>query len=185
MTLREQIENYTPYNEQEQSDRRLMLQYMDTFPDLLTRENEMAHFTASCWIVNRDRSKVLMAYHNIYQSWSWLGGHADGEGDLLSVALREAQEESGITGAVPVSPAMFSLEILGVDAHRKRGHHVSSHLHLNATFLLEADDSLPLRVRPDENSAVRWIAAEDVLSAVSEPEMRVIYQKLMEKAGSL
>ena len=183
MTLREQIENYTPYNEQEQNDRRLMLQYMDTFPDLLTRENEMAHFTASCWIVNKARTKVLMAYHNIYQSWSWLGGHADGEEDLLAVALREAREESGITGAVPVFERIFSLEILGVDAHRKRERHVSSHLHLNATFLLEADDTLPLTVCPDENSAVGWIAAEDVLTAVSEAEMRVIYQKLMEKTA--
>ena len=181
--LRKQLEAYSPFNEQEISDKRLILRYMDIFPDLLTRENEMAHFTASCWIVNPDRTKVLMAFHNLYQSWSWLGGHADGEENLLNVALREAQEESGVSDARPVSEEIFSLEILGVDAHRKRGRHVSAHLHLNVTFLLEADDRNPVRPKPDENSAVRWIPAEDVLREVSEPEMRIVYQKLMDKAN--
>lgn len=180
-TLRQQIEHYEPFNEQEESDRRLILRYMDIFPDLLTRENEMAHFTASCWIANHDQTKVLMAYHNLYRSWAWLGGHADGEEDLLQVALREANEESGITGIRPQTKDIFSLEILGVDAHRKRGRHVSSHLHLNVTYFFYADDTLPLRVKPDENSAVRWIETGHVMDEVSEPEMRVVYQKLMEK----
>ena len=89
--LRAQIEAFCPYNEQETADRLQMLQDIDTFPVLLTRDNATAHFTASCWIVNPDRTKVLMAYHNLYQSWAWLGGHADGEEDLLAVALREAK----------------------------------------------------------------------------------------------
>ena len=151
--LRAQIEAFAPYNEQEEADRRQMLADMDCFSDLLTRENATAHFTASCWIVNPDRTKVLMAYHNLYQSWAWLGGHADGEADLLSVALREANEESGVLAA-PVSPDIFSL-----------------------------DDKSPIRCKPDENSAVRWLSAQDVLPSVSEPAMRPVYQKLMEKAA--
>ena len=178
-----QIEAFAPYNEQEEADRRQMLADMTVFPDLLTRENATAHFTASCWVVNPDRTKVLMAYHNLYQSWAWLGGHADGESDLLSVALREANEESGIQ-AVPVSPEIFSLEILHVAPHVKRGKFVCAHLHLNATYLLDADDLAPIRCKPDENSAVRWLSARDVLSSVSEPAMRPVYQKLIEKAAA-
>lgn len=143
MGLRDDILAFRPYNEQEETEKRLMLQYMDTFPDLLTRENEMAHFTASCWIVNPARTHALMAFHNLYQSWAWLGGHADGEEDLLRVALREANEESGIVGARPLINEIFSLEILGVDGHVKRGRYVATHLHLNCTYLLEADDRLP------------------------------------------
>ena len=175
-----QIEAFAPYNEQEEADRRQMLADMTVFPDLLTRENATAHFTASCWVVNPDRTKVLMAYHNLYQSWAWLGGHADGESDLLSVALREANEESGIQ-AVPVSPEIFSLEILHVAPHVKRGKFVSAHLHLNLTYLLEADAHDALRCKPDENSGVRWFRPDEVCAAVSEPPMRVIYQKLMDK----
>ena len=183
MGLRDDILAFRPYNEQEETEKRLMLQYMDTFPDLLTRENEMAHFTASCWIVNPARTHALMAFHNLYQSWAWLGGHADGEEDLLRVALREANEESGIVGARPLRNDIFSLEILGVDGHVKRGRYVATHLHLNCTYLLEADDRLPIRVKADENSAVRWIPFADVEAAVREPEMRVVYRKLMDKAG--
>ena len=167
MGLRDDILAFRPYNEQEETEKRLMLQYMDTFPDLLTRENEMAHFTASCWIVNPARTHALMAFHNLYQSWAWLGGHADGEEDLLRVALREANEESGIV----------------VDGHVKRGRYVATHLHLNCTYLLEADDRLPIRVKADENSAVRWIPFADVEAEVREPEMRLVYRKLMDKAG--
>ena len=180
--LRAQIEAFVPYNEQEEADRRQMLADVDGFSDLLTRENATAHFTASCWIVNPDRTKVLMAYHNLYQSWAWLGGHADGESDLLSVALREANEESGVL-AVPVSPEIFSLEILHVAPHVKRGKFVCAHLHLNATYLLEADDKAPIRCKPDENSAVRWRSVQDVLPSVSEPAMCPVYQKLIEKAS--
>ena len=93
-----------------------------------------------------------MAYHNLYDSWSWLGGHADGDRDLLAVSMREVREESGLTAVRPVSPHIYSLEILTVDGHEKRGAYVSSHLHLNVTYLLEADPAAPVRRKPDENS---------------------------------
>ena len=90
---REEIAAYVPQNQQEAGDKEMMLEYLRLFPDdLLTRQNRVAHFTASGFVVNADASKVLMAHHNLYQVWAWTGGHADGEADLLSVALREARE---------------------------------------------------------------------------------------------
>lgn len=178
--LRAQIEAFCPGNEQERADKGQIMRDMETFSDLLTRKNETAHFTASCWIVNPERTKVLMAYHNLYQSWAWLGGHADGEEDLLAVALREANEEAGVL-AQPVSREIYSLEILHVAPHVKRGRFVCVHLHLNVTYLLQADDHAPIRCKPDENSAVRWLPITEVLSAVSEKEMQPVYQKLLEK----
>lgn len=83
MDIKEQIEKYIPYNEQEVSDKQLMLEYINKFNDVLTRDNKMCHFTASNWIVNKDRTKALMIYHNIYKSWAWTGGHADGDSNLL------------------------------------------------------------------------------------------------------
>ena len=83
-----QIEDYKPFNEQEKMDKLLLLNWIRNNDNAFSRENTVAHMTASAWVVNKDRSKVLMVYHNIYNSWSWLGGHADGETDLLSVALR-------------------------------------------------------------------------------------------------
>ena len=94
--LLRQIREYRPYNEQEERDRAILLKWMESGCDILTRENETAHLTASAWVVSPDRKQVLMAYHNIYHSWAWLGGHADGDADLCSVAVREVKEESGI-----------------------------------------------------------------------------------------
>ena len=100
--LMNQIENYIPYNEQEEKDKALILEWIRQNENAFSRENKVAHMTASAWVVNPERDKVLMVYHNIYDSWSWLGGHADGETDLLSVALREVKEEAGITKVHPV-----------------------------------------------------------------------------------
>ena len=184
--LRAQIEAFCPYNEQETADRLQMLQDIDTFPVLLTRDNATAHFTASCWIVNPDRTKVLMAYHNLYGSWAWLGGHADGQQDLLAAAIREVQEESGLTEVRPVTPDIFSLEILTVDGHEKHGRYVSSHLHLNVTYLLEADPTLPVRCKPDENSRVGWFGLEEAVAASTEPWFQQrIYKKLNAKLLTL
>ena len=138
--------------------------------------------TASSWLLNATHDKVLMIYHNIYHSWAWTGGHADGEEDLLAVAIREAEEETGVTGIVPIKDGIYSLEILTVDGHEKRGAYVPSHLHLNITYLLEADEEAVLRIKPDENSGVKWFPLEEALKASSEPWMvERVYKKLNEK----
>lgn len=176
-----QIEQYKPWNEQEENDRKIILKYVDFFENIFTRENEVAHITSSSWIVNQDRSQILMIYHNIYDSWAWTGGHADGEKDLLSVALREAKEETGIVNIKPVLTDIYSMEILCVNGHVKRGKYVSSHLHLNITYLLEADDREGLRIKADENSGVKWVNRKDAVNMSNEIWMRGIYSKLNEK----
>ena len=177
-----ELERYRPFNEQEARDRDLILRALETERDVFRRENTVCHMTGSAWIVNADRTKALMAYHNIYDSWSWLGGHADGEEDLLKVALKEAREEAGITGVRAVSEEIFSLEVLTVDGHVKRGQDVRSHLHLNVTYLLEADEEEALHVRDGENSGVRWYLLDDAVEASSEPWFREhIYAKLNAK----
>jgi len=177
-----QIEKYRPYNEQEEKDKEFILQCLREQKNIFSRDNRMAHMTASAWVVNEDRTKVLMIYHNIYDSWSWMGGHADGEEDLLAVALKEVREESGIQNVCPLTEDIYSLEVLTVDGHVKRGQYVSSHLHLNVTYLLEASEEESLKVKPDENSGVKWFGLEDAVKASSEPWFREhIYSKLNEQ----
>ena len=181
--LCQQIAAYTPFNEQEAQDKALILQWIRQNENAFSRENTVAHMTASAWVVNRERTKVLMVYHNIYHSWSWLGGHADGETDLLAVALREVQEEAGITRVRPVSQEIFSLESLTVDGHVKKGKYVSSHLHLNVTYLLEADEAETVHSKADENSGVAWFTPAEALQRSTEPWfVERIYKKLIEKA---
>ena len=182
MELLAQIRAFQPWNPQEEQDRAELLRRLGSGEALYTRDNASAHLTASAWVVSPDRRQVLMAYHTLYGSWAWLGGHADGERDLLAVALREVREESGLTRVRPVSPEIYSLEILTVDGHEKRGVYVSSHLHLNVTYLLEADPADPVRRKPDENSAVGWFGLEEAVAASTEPWFRErLYTKLNAK----
>ncbi len=180
--LKRQLQEYIPVNEQERNDRDLMLKWLGTGMDIYTRENQTAHLTASAWVTIPDHSKVLMAYHNIYHSWAWLGGHADGCRDLAQVALKEVREESGLSHIHLVNPNPISLEILTVDGHEKRGSYVSSHLHLNVTYLIEADPEDTIRIKPDENSKIAWFTPEEALRRSTEDWfIERIYPKLNQK----
>lgn len=184
MELEKQLSDYVPFNEQEEKDKAILLEWLYSGKDVFTRENKTAHFTASAWVLNKNRDKVLMIYHNIYGSWAWMGGHADGETDLLAVAEREAKEESGIKNIRPVSEDILSIEIAPVSGHEKRGEYVPSHLHLNVTYLFEADEQQELFIKPDENSGVMWIALEDIKNKSTEKWfVERIYSKLIAKAG--
>lgn len=181
MDLKSQLEAYQPFNEQEEKDRIEILRRL-TSEEIYTRDNHGAHLTASAWVVSKDYAHVLMCYHKIYHSWSWLGGHTDGDRDLLHTAIREVQEESGLQNVIPLSQDIFSLEILCVDGHEKRGEYVSSHLHLNVTYLLQADMHKPLRIKPDENAGVKWFGLQEAIDASSEPWFKQrIYSKLNQK----
>ena len=182
MGIIREIENFIPLCEQEEKDREVMLHFLRTNPDACLRTNTMAHMTASSWVISPDGGHVVMVYHNIYNSWSWTGGHADGEEDLLSVAIREAQEETGLKKLRSVLDGPVSLECLTVDGHEKRGAYVPSHLHLNVTYLLRSEDEA-LREKPDENSGVGWFTPDGALAASTEPWMvERVYRKLNERA---
>ena len=181
-----QIADYIPVNEQEETDRLTLLKLLNTDEDISIRESLLAHLTASAWVVNQDRTKVLMAYHKLYDSWAWLGGHADGNWDLSSVAEKEAHEESGIQNLHFVSNDPVSLEILTVDGHEKKGKYVPCHLHLNVTYLFEAEENQNLACKPDENSGVAWIPMDSLAQKCSEPWfVERIYSKLVKKAKEM
>ncbi|MCT4620656.1 MAG: NUDIX hydrolase [Marinisporobacter sp.] len=175
------IKGYEPFNEQEKKDQEIILKCIDTFKDVLTRENELAHITSSAFVVNKGKDKVLMVHHNIYNSWSWTGGHADGEMDLLSVAIKEVKEETGVKNIFPITWDIFSLDVLPVLGHIKREKYVSAHLHLSICFLMEADENDLLITKEDENSDVRWIPIKEVNECTNEPHMKKVYKKLIDK----
>ncbi len=180
--LAQSLENFKPFNEQEAIDKQNFLLFLKTQNNIWTRENPIAHLTASAWIVNTQHDKVLMIYHNIYQSWAWTGGHADGETNLLRLAIREAQEETGLVSVKAASDAIFGIEILPVEGHVKKGVFVSPHLHYNITYLLLAEDTHAIRHNPEENSKVKWFPLDEAVKVSTEPYMKTIYAKLNAKS---
>ncbi|MDD6615063.1 MAG: NUDIX hydrolase [Lachnospiraceae bacterium] len=185
-SIYETIKNYSPSEEQERQDQAVMLQYIRQFDNILERENVFAHFTASPWIVNQDRSRVLLLYHRIFDSWGWCGGHSDGDSDFLSTALREGREETGLTTIRPVSSDILALDVIPVIPHVRKGAFVTAHVHLNVTYLCTADDSEPLRHKDDEAKGARWVSPEEVIPLVSpwDRVMIPIYEKLNRKTFS-
>lgn len=185
MNYIEELKQYRPRSEQEAADREMILRYIEAFPDtILTRENGFAHMTGSSMIFNRERDKVLMAYHNIYRSWSWTGGHADGEEDMLLVAEKEAKEETGvetlrILGKKAKDGFLSTVDVLPVWGHVKRGRYITSHLHLNLSYLFEAEEKEILHIKEDENSQVAWLPVSEIKTKVTEPDMIPVYEKLI------
>lgn len=186
MALIDDIRAFEPLCDQEVADKELFLNALEHGPKAFGRDS-VAHFTASAWCVDEAREQTLLVYHNIYDSWSWIGGHADGDQDLAAVAERELAEETGIEGArlMPddlCAGGILSIEALPVAGHVKRGRYVSSHVHLNVTYLFVADAKARLRVKPDENSGVGWAALDNVCALSSEPWMcERVYKKLIER----
>lgn len=182
-SLFDTIQNYRPKNQQEEYDKEQMLQFMRCNKNFLERENQSGHFTASMWTVNKERTKTLMVHHNLYNSWSWIGGHADGMENLCAVAMKKLQEETGVKHAKLVSEEVFSLETLTCNGYMSKGIWVPSHLHFNLTYLAEAEEGEELTPQEEENSAVKWWSFEEALKVSTEPWMiEHIYKKLIERS---
>jgi len=180
MNLKEKIENYIPYDEQEERDKEQYLNFIDKFDDVLTRNNVFGHFSASAFIVNKERTKMLVVYHIINDGWIYPGGHADGEENLLSVAVREVEEETGLKAKV-LNEEIYSIQSAPVKGHIKKGKYVSAHLHLDVVYLMEADDKIPLVYRDDESKGVKWVSFEEATDETMCDFIRPIHKKLIKK----
>ena len=176
--FKEAIKNYTPKTEQEKRDKQAMVQFIENNDDVLNRTNLAGHLTTSAIVTNEAEDKVLFAYHNIYDSWSWVGGHNDGDPDLLKVAIKETKEETGVQNVLPKTNEILALDVVHVTNHYKNGEFIPDHLHFNVTYHLIADEQDTLQIKADENSGVRWFKIDEVLDIIDEERMRPIYEKV-------
>ncbi len=138
--------------------------------------------TSSGLILNKSLDKVLMIHHNIYNTWAWTGGHADGNNNMLEVALKEAKEETGISKVWPLTKKIISIDIIPVYGHVKRGKYVSSHLHLNISYILIADENEELILNEYETSDVGWVKTNNLDQYSNEPYLIKIYNKIISRA---
>lgn len=181
MCFEKDLKQFVPFDEQEAKDKEIMLKYIDTFEDVLTRKNEFGHFTCSAFIVNEIRDKVLLIHHNIFESWMWPGGHADGDDDFLHVALKETEEETGVEDIKVLQSSIFAIENYPILGHFKRGIFVSSHSHLDVIYLLEVSEKEVLKIKPDENSGVKWVPLEEIGDYVTYLFANHMCPKMIEK----
>jgi len=174
---KEAFKNYQPKNEQEERDLKLINDFIEKNDDALERSNLCAHVTSSAFVLNKSLTKILFAYHHIYDSWAWVGGHNDGDPDLLNVAIKEAIEETGNQTIRPFSKDIFTVDVIYVKNHIKHGMYIPDHLHLNATYLLIADEDAIIKHNPKEHKGVKWFELDDVFNHISEERMIPVYKK--------
>ena len=162
-----------------------MLSFLHAFKSqAFSRENEEEHFSASCIVVNEEKTKVLFVYHLIYQSWSFVGGHADGNMDLFRVAKKELKEETGVT-PLKEYPHFVAIQKLFVPEHIKHEKTIKAHYHYDVCYLFMAKESAPLKIKEDENKAVAWLPISELSSYVSEAHMLPIYSKILRRMDLL
>ena len=154
--LKQIIVDYVPVDEQEAMDKKTMLHFIDSFGTIASRENLCGHMTASAFVVNESKTDTLLLKHNIFGGYVFPGGHADGQYDLLSVAKREVEEE---TGLIVDGGELFSVQCVPVHAHIKRNKYVSAHTHYDVAFLfyVKDEDMNKIRILESENSDVKWV----------------------------
>lgn len=183
MSFIDLIKDYQPTCVQEILDKDRILNLFEKYGEkLLTRECEEAHFSSSAIVFDETFEYVLFAFHNIYNSWAWLGGHVDGDEDFFQVALKEVSEESGLSIYTPLSKDIVSLEVLPVIEHFKKGVLVKKHIHLNVSYVFRANKNQQIRIKEDENSKIDWIKISDLKNKCSEQNMIPIYEKIINKA---
>lgn len=152
-----------------------ILAFVTTQPECLSRQCVPGHLTGSAWVLSPDRTRTLLTHHRKLEKWLQLGGHADGDPDLLAVALREAREESGLQSVRAISD-----EIFDVDRHwipERRGE--PGHYHYDLRFLLDADPAEPL-VRSSESKDLAWVEIARVESLNPEQSMARMVRKTQE-----
>ena len=147
-----------------------MLAFILSTPHCFERSNTAGHMTGSAWLLNPAGDKALLTLHHNLQRWMQTGGHADSDPDLLRVALREAEEESGISGISPISPEIFDIDIHLIPARPGRGE--PAHYHYDVRYLLRAPHER-FSISP-ESDALAWWGAADFATRATELDTSVL-----------
>jgi len=148
------------------------VRFVETHADCLERACGPGHLTGSAWIVSPDRTRTLLTHHHKLDKWLQLGGHADGESDLLGVALREAREESGLARVRAVAAEIFDCDRHAIPARGAE----PEHYHYDLRFMIEADPAEPLVVS-NESKDLAWVELARVTSLNAEESMARMVRK--------
>ena len=154
------------------------IRFVAAHADCLLRSCAPGHLTGSTWIVSPDRTRTLLTHHHKLDKWLQLGGHADGDGDLLAVALREAREESGLTRLRVLSGEIFDFDRHLIPARKSD----PEHYHHDLRFLIEADPDEPLIIS-SESKDLAWVEVTRVTALNPEESMARMVRKTPAAGG--
>ncbi len=166
--LRTYQNKYPEETETVQSFTRFIQEHTNCFDRTLSK----GHITGSAWLIHPDHPKVLLTHHRKLNKWLQLGGHADGQSDVLSVALREAREESGLNHIIPLLSDIFDIDIHRIPENRRE----AAHHHYDIRFVLQAVGSEKVRIS-EESHDLSWVLIPSLHEITQEKSILRMRQK--------
>lgn len=166
------LEQYAPLDDEEQQMRRQIVDFVTHYPDCFERSQQLGHITGSAWVISQDFQQALLLHHRKLDRWLQPGGHSDGDPDTLAVALREAQEETGLASITPANGKIFDVDIHTIPANKKE----PAHKHYDVRFLLYANAAEPLLIS-EESNELAWIALDKIADYTSERSVMRMVEK--------
>ena len=166
------LHNYKPTTDEDAQARERIDAFVRAHPDCFERTLEVGHITASAWLLNKEGAGALLLHHAKLNIWVQPGGHCDGESDVLAVAIKEAQEESGIQHIVPVSTEIFDLDVHFIPARK----HEKEHYHYDVRFLLQVASEEEI-VRNHESRDMRWFDMNKEGLPTASPSVTRMFDK--------
>jgi len=171
--LIEQMESYVPFNDLEAKHKNNILKFLHEDDNNFERSNVKGHITGSAWLLNEDKTKVLLNHHRKLDKWMNFGGHADGDADILSVAIREAQEESGIENILSIADCIFDIDVHVIPANATKGE--PEHLHYDIRYLLWTPDQD--YVLSHESINLKWVDMKEALQMLKSDSLVRMIEK--------
>lgn len=171
-TLQGLLNLYSPANQLESEHKNRIVAFVNEHEDCFERSLQVGHITASAWLLNKDKTKALLMHHAKLNLWVQPGGHCDGDSDALAVAIKEAQEESGIMNIVPVSDQIFDVDVHFIPENPKE----KGHYHYDIRFLLQVvgDEDF---VQNRESKELRWVTKDRNLLPTNEQSVVRMFDK--------
>ncbi len=166
------LENYNPVFLEEVAFRKKMLAFIREYPNCFERSLLIGHITASAWLLNRDRTKALLMHHAKLGKWFQVGGHCDGNPNVIAVAIKEAQEESGIMNIAPVNQEIFDIDIHLIPENKKE----KAHFHYDVRFLLHVTSDEKIQ-QNKESKELRWIGKDKADLPTDNPSVARMFNK--------
>jgi 8-oxo-dGTP pyrophosphatase MutT (NUDIX family) len=176
--LLNKLRDYQPYDQHERDMYETLVRFVETESECFHRSLPTGHVTGSAWIIDRSHRRALLTHHLKLDRWLQLGGHADGDADILRVALREAREESGIENIRPLAEGIFDVDIHPIPPRDME----PRHLHYDVRFLLGADANAPL-VISSESKDLAWVSLADIAKITAELSIARMVAKSLEQWG--
>ncbi|MGB8467381.1 MAG: NUDIX hydrolase [Candidatus Babeliales bacterium] len=165
------LNNYSPSRD-EASFKQHMIDFIQKYPDCFERSLAIGHITASCMLVNKQNTHALLLHHAKLGQWFQLGGHCDGNSDVLAVAIKEAQEESGIHEIQPLSETIFDIDIHVIPSNKKE----QAHFHFDVRFLLQVQGDQDV-IQNSESKELRWITKDITALPTNNPSVVRLFEK--------